>query len=94
MTTKWIGSNENTTIEKIEKLQFEWKDYHNGIYSDYDFVEQNEDAFILYDQKKNIYLKLTDTDLKWGRTKENINYLIDNGKWEIREGKLFEFKYT
>lgn len=85
MPNRWINSYNNVTIEKREGRA--WIEYHNGnsIY-DFQLVSQNGSHVILFDPERSIYLKLTNEDLKWGLSRDDINWFLANGKWEIHDG--------
>lgn len=87
MTTKWIDIYGNVIIEKKDERQYiSIRNNHGLEVTHLQFVSKIGDELILFVPVQKVYLKVTDTDFKWGTTKENITYFLVNGNWEFKEG--------
>ena len=47
----------------------------------YRFVSESGGAMILYDESRSVYVRVTESELFWGSTKEDITHKIYDGAW-------------
>lgn len=88
MTKKWVNIHGTATLERNKENTQIWTEYHKGkIHAEFQFVSQYGYEIILFDPKRNLYVKLTNEDIRGSQTKNNIIGFIAYGKWEIEDGK-------
>jgi hypothetical protein len=88
LTKKWVNIHGTATVERNKENTQIWTEYHKGkFYADFQFVSQYGYEIILFDPKRNFWVKLTNEDIRGSKTKNNITGFIANGKWEIEDSK-------
>jgi len=67
---------------KINNLK--WEEYHDEIlFASFIEKEFNNDYVLLFDESRNGYIKLTNSEAFWSNSEENNFSLICSGKWKV-----------
>ena len=78
----------NSSFRKEKKI---WCEYSNDEkVFEFKQIDENENEIVLFDEQRNHYVKLCDSNAYWGSAPNDINKELNLGSWSSHSYKLVE----
>ena len=85
---KWEDPKANRKFLSYDN-GLKWTEFNGDkVFAEFRLVKFEKDGAIVYDDKRNFYVKISDSFIKWGNSISTINWKFGNGKWILKPQEL------
>lgn len=85
---KWEDPKANRMFLSYDN-GLKWTEFNGDkIFAEFRLVKYDNDGVIVYDDKRDFYVKISNSFIKWGNSISKINWKFGSGKWILKPTEL------